>query len=289
MTYFDRWCHCFIACSSHRYTIITLDCKVRTVACALGTGFDTPLLLRHWTANLCKWANNVLSAKASTPLFIIRGWSAWWARARDWPRKIIQVRCAIISGMRRVFPDPCTRISSQGKEDRLAALLRITRKLMNIFAVQWNTAPPLHDGRVWLQRCELPLACTGPRVFRRCTRLCSLARYPSSDRKDCAFGIRHSAHVCMSLRRMCIRMQNPSWWHANVCGVSNSECTILSSDPKDCAFGIRHSAHIWMLSRRMCIRMQNPSWRRADVCGVSNSECTILQIGANVATLGSES
>ena len=35
-------------------------------------------------------------------------------------------------------------------------------------------------------------------------------------------------------------LQNPSWWHANVCGVSNSECTILSSDPKDCAFGIRH-------------------------------------------------
>ena len=133
-----------------------------------------------------------------------------------------------------------------------------------------------------LQRgCELPLAYTTCIQLRRCTRLCSLARYPSSDRKDCAFGIRHSAHVCMSSRRMCIRMQNPSWWHANVCGVSNSECTILSSDPKDCAFGIRHSAHIWMLSRRMCIRMQNPSWRRADVCGVSNSECTILQIGAS--------
>ena len=34
--------------------------------------------------------------------------------------------------MRRVFADPCTRISSQGKEDRLAALLGITRKLICI-------------------------------------------------------------------------------------------------------------------------------------------------------------
>ena len=44
---------------------------------------------------------------------------------------IIQVRCAIIAGMRRAFADPCMRISSQGKEDRLVVLLRITRKLMN--------------------------------------------------------------------------------------------------------------------------------------------------------------
>ena len=33
---------------------------------------------------------------------------------------------AIIAGMRRAFADPCTRVSSQGKEDRLVVLLRIT-------------------------------------------------------------------------------------------------------------------------------------------------------------------
>ena len=37
----------------------------------------------------------------------------------------------LIAGMLRTFADPCTRISSQGKEDRLVVLLRITRKLMN--------------------------------------------------------------------------------------------------------------------------------------------------------------
>ena len=55
------------------------------------------------------------------------------------------------------------------------------------------------------------------------TRLCY-----SSDPKDCAFGIRHSAHICMSSRRSLHSNAHPSWRHADVCGVSNAECTILS-------------------------------------------------------------
>ena len=94
-------------------------------------GIDTPL---SWRQSVFIYARSYQCIKHDSIFtsLIIRGWSAWWARACDWPREIIQVRCAIIAGLRHAFADPCTHVSSQGKEDRLVVLLRITRKLMNI-------------------------------------------------------------------------------------------------------------------------------------------------------------
>ena len=57
-------------------------------ACSLGTWLTRPIHDDNRRQSVLIYARSYQSIKRESIFisFIIRGWSAWWARARDWPR-----------------------------------------------------------------------------------------------------------------------------------------------------------------------------------------------------------